>query len=301
MANWRIRGYQFSSNPIESPQYYEAAAACPRALSREAETALATVLEKYPAGKLVTKEPAEYDAWRKSRPEEFAVWKEARDRLIDGTLWIVPRIASHLTSYGVPMEDLVAEGNLYLVPAVAKFDLGKNVRFSSYAALWALQGIERYVIANADVVRVSRKHWERMWKGNRAVREAATENDTDWDSLDAKGISRDAYEQSRSLVLRRAASMSPKTDDEENDNIAGPEEEDAVAEKDGRRYLHEFIDELPGREGAILRSRYLKQKTLEQVGSDLGVSRERARQLQVRGQTHLKELLELVDIGPEDF
>jgi RNA polymerase sigma-32 factor len=200
--------------------------------------------------------------------------------------------------WGIPMEDIVQQGNLGLLRAASKFDPGRECRLATYAAYWIRAEIRDYVVRAYRVVRLGTTKAER-----RALRAYRKTRETDPAALAAaSGMSREKVEWLLPVLAGREASLEARFDDHGAlvDRIAGalPSPEDEASATEGRGLAHVAIDEalsgLSERERMIVRERLMSEepKTLQELGVKLGVSKERVRQIEERARGKLRAKLE---------
>ena len=229
--------------------------------------------------------------------------KRAGQKLIEACLPFVVSIALEYRRWGVPLEDIVQQGNLGLLKAAAKFDPDRECRLATYAAYWIRAEIREYVVRAFRVVRLGTTKGER--KALRAYRKTKT---TDTAELAAiSGLSEERIRMLLPLLIARETSLDASTNDSGSaserlpGNLPSPEEEASHNETlaQAGRAVNEAVDHLDDRERMIVRERFMKEEppTLQELGGRLGVSKERVRQLEERARLKLRgELAELADL-----
>ncbi|HSK39339.1 MAG TPA: RNA polymerase factor sigma-32 [Arenibaculum sp.] len=253
-----------------------------------------------------------------SRDHEFELarrWREEGDEaalhmLVRSYTRLVVATASRFRNYGLSMGDLVQEGNVGLMQAAARFEPGRNVRFSTYSAWWIRSAMQDYVLRNWSIVRTGTTAAQKSLFFNlRRLRAkiAGAETST---ALSVEARARIASElavaigeveqMEQRLSTSDQSLNAPISEDGENDwqdLLADhrPSPEDVVIglrDGDARsRWLAEALGELTARERTIISERRLREDgaTLEELGRELGVSKERVRQLEHRAMTKLRE------------
>lgn len=217
--------------------------------------------------------------------------REARERLIVAHLGLVAALARRYAGWGAPVEDLVQEGSLALVQAIDHFDPSRGMRLSTYLTWWVRQAIRRAALSQGRPVRVPERVWERAREAARAgerLRSRLAREVRESEVALSLGWSEDELDEVRSAA-RSVASLEAALGEGEGELgelLADPGAEDpaeAAARDDARRRLASALAALPERRSAVLKRRYGldgRPESLTAIGRDLGVSRERARQLE---------------------
>ncbi len=228
---------------------------------------------------------------------------ESAHKLVTSHLRLVAKIAMKYRGYGLPVADLVSEGNIGLMKAVKKFDPGLGFRLSTYAMWWIRASITEYILKSWSMVKLGTVASQkklffslRNLKGRLNILDSGELTPDQAQQLsDTMGVSADEItKMNRRLSTRDLSLNAPLSNDEEGiefqdtlvDNSPSPESRFAEAEELGHRsaILRQALKELPERERHIFTERRLKDdpKTLEELGKEYGLSRERIRQLEVR-------------------
>lgn len=230
------------------------------------------------------------EAWR-------AGDRRAGDRLVGASLPFVIKIAKEYRRWGVPLEDLIQQGNLGLLRAAEKYDPSQNCRLITYAVYWIRAEIREYVVRCYRIVRLGTTRTER--KAMRAYRRDGVETVEQlaaisgmplaraqklWPVLTQRDFALDAVYDERGPAVERL-----------RDDVATPEELFVEAEQlmGVRAKLDEALAMLSDRERRIVEERILAEdpRTLESLGAEMGVSKERVRQLEARARGKLRESL----------
>ncbi|MEI7732933.1 MAG: RNA polymerase sigma factor RpoD/SigA [Verrucomicrobiota bacterium] len=233
---------------------------------------------------------------------------KARDRMIRANLRLVVKIAREYEGYGLPLLDLINEGNMGLMRAVEKFDPAKGGKLSTYSSWWIKQSIRRGIANQAKTVRLPIHVLDKLSKLKRATTKLQDElgqEPTDEDLAEELGITVKRTIQLRNTTVRTSSLDATIGEDDSGkigDLIADDRAENPYHELEKRtmhRLLDELIGRLPDREIAILRMRFgldgNRELSLEDIGRQFGVTRERIRQLQNLALAKLRKMIEARD------
>ena len=233
--------------------------------------------------------------------------KKAGERLVRTNLPFVLTIAREYRRWGVPLEDLVQQGNLGLLKAVARFDPERQCRLVTYAAYWVRAEIREYVVRGYRMVRLGTTKGER-----RALRAYRKTGEGDPVRLaELSGLKPESAERllpmlsARDVSLDEVHSSGGAAMDRLASGAKSPEEFACESSRDARtrRLVANVLRGLGPRDRVILRARLLREEplTLESLGQRFGISKERVRQLEerIKGQvrSRLETLPELLEAG----
>ena len=234
--------------------------------------------------------------------------KQARAQMIKANLRLVVKIAHDYSNFGLPLLDLISEGNIGLMKAVERFDPKKGGKLSTYAAWWIKQSIKRALANQAKTIRLPVHLVDKISKMKRAghkLSEKLGREPTDQELADLLGLTRAKVAQLRTISIRPASLDAPIGDDDatEFSEIVGDEAAltpfELLRDKTLRQEVRDILEELEPREAEILTMRFGldggKPKTLEDVGKKFKVTRERVRQIQNIALTKLRRVMEKQD------
>ena len=230
--------------------------------------------------------------------------ESARQRMIESNLRLVVKIARRYINRGLPLLDLIEEGNLGLIHAVKKFDPERGFRFSTYATWWIRQTIERGIMNQSRTVRLPIHIIKDINSCLRAARRLRQENDRVPTMTElASHLDRDVADVERLMALHERVTLRSGTRDDEGfspvDLLCARQsaEPSRCAQKnDVNDIVDHWVCELNDKQRAVVERRFglhgYRRATLEQIGDEIGVTRERVRQIQLDALKNLREMLE---------
>ena len=228
----------------------------------------------------------------------------ARERMINANLRLVVTIARDYTNLGLPLLDLISEGNIGLTKAVERFEPTKGAKLSTYAMWWIKQSIKRALANQSKTIRLPVHLADKVAKVRRVSLQMSDElgrEPTDDELGEEIGIDSDKISRLKSVGIRPASLDAPITDDDSTEfgEVIGDNEAqtpfELLRDKNLLGEVDGLLEVLDPREKKIISQRFGldggKPKTLEDVGKDFGITRERIRQLQKAALAKLRRAL----------
>ncbi|ACD82287.1 sigma-70 family RNA polymerase sigma factor [Candidatus Methylacidiphilum infernorum] len=241
--------------------------------------------------------------------------QEARRQMIQANLRLVVKIAHDYANSGLPLPDLISEGNIGLMKAVDRFDPSKGGKLSTYAAWWIKQSIKRALANQSKTIRLPVHLVDKIAKMRRVamqLSEILGRDPTDEELAEELGMSTTKVAELRTIAIR-PASLDATVGEEEDgtalgelvkdESAASPDQ--SVLDQNLKNTIMELLPKLDERERKILSLRFglegNEQMTLEEIGKEFHVTRERIRQLQNIALRKIRKELEKQEKGKNRF
>lgn len=230
----------------------------------------------------------------------------ARQKLAEGNLRLVVSLAKHYTGRGVPIMDLIQEGNMGLMHAAEKYDHTKENRFSTYAAWWIKEAMQRAIDQQSREIRVPvhvAENMKRVQKAARELQQTLGRDAAPAEIAQKLGDKTEAEVKDIISYLQSPVSLESPVGEDGEDSLGDLVEdrtettpEEAMNILARQEEVQELLGSLTEREQQVIRLRYglgeERPQTLEEIGSMLGVTRERVRQIEARAMEKLRRQAE---------
>jgi len=234
--------------------------------------------------------------------------KKAREQMIKANLRLVVKIAHDYEGFGLPLLDLISEGNIGLMKAVERFDPSKGGKLSTYGAWWIKQSIKRALANQSKTIRLPVHLVDKISRMRRIamkLQEEIGREPTDDELAEELNMSPSRVAQMRTAAIRPASLDAPIGDEDSNSfGEVIPDEKaetpyEQLEEHTVNNMLRELVKTLDTREATILTYRFGldggSERTLEEVGEKFGVTRERVRQIQNIALNKLRKMIEKLE------
>ena len=227
--------------------------------------------------------------------------QSAKNELVEANLRLVVSLARHYQGCGLSYQDLIQEGNIGLIKAAEKFDVSKGFRFSTYASWWIKQALSRAIADQSRTIRIPVHMTENINKFKKTERELLSQLNREpkiKEIADAMGISEKQAKEIQSYIVEPTSLDIQVGDDDdttigsfiEDTHFVNPES--AYIKESNGDIVNAVLDTLSDREANILRLRFgiggKKAMTLEEVGKEYGLTRERIRQIEAKALRKLR-------------
>lgn len=238
--------------------------------------------------------------------------EEAIRTMVSANLRLVVSVAKEYAGRGVSLMDLIQEGSIGLLAAARRFDPARDLRFSTYATKWIRQGVSRCVLNHAELIRVPLHTGEKirkLLKAHTALTQQTGDVPTAAQLAEACQLPQKKVEEYLQLLPQIVSLDAPVGSEEAAalqlllEDVQAPQPQEELVRRELKELMEQLLCRLTERQQQVLRLRFGLddgvERSLEQTGKELGISKERARQLEHAAMDKLRQMGE--PLGLEDF